>query len=72
MAAVPLLCILVLVSRVAVSLLLTAQQCISEQLFQIESTINNYRDVMLDRSNLPCSEPCLTLEEIEFAKDPTT
>ena len=64
--------LLIRVSSVAISLLLMAQQCISEQSFQTESTINNYRYVTPGRSNLPCngSEPCLTLEE--YANDPRT
>ena len=54
------------------SLLLTVQQCTSEQSFQTESTINNYRYVTPGRSDLPCngSKPCLTLEE--YANNPGT
>ena len=61
--------LLILVYSVAVSLLLTAQQCMSDQPV---STMNNYRYVMPSRSDLSCngSKPCLTLEE--YANDPTT
>ena len=65
--------LLILVCSVAVSLLLTAQRCISDRSFQPMSTVNmNYRYVTPSRSGLPCngSKPCLTLEE--YAEDPTT
>ena len=58
--------LLILVSSVAVSLLFTVQQCMSDRSFQPESIMNtSYRYVMPSRSHLPCngSEPCLTLEE---------
>ena len=65
--------LLILVCSVAVSLLLTAQQCMSDRSFQPMLTVNmNYRYVTPSRSNLPCngSKPCLTLEE--YANDPAT
>jgi hypothetical protein len=63
----------ILVFSVAVSLLLTAQQCMSDRPFQPESMVpNNYQYVIPSGSGLPCngSEPCLTLEE--YANDPGT
>ena len=65
--------LLILACSVAVSLLLTAQHCISDQSFQPMLMVNmNYRYVTPSRSGLSCngSEPCLTLEE--YANDPAT